>query len=283
MAFDLERYKRTAGRLDDDVDYDAFRARPLAPDVLRCVRYMHDVEFHTGCYLRNLLNTKAHHDPDITTFLAMWNFEELWHGEALARVLNAHGEPAGAARVAPMRRRLGWRVTASPLAWMAFSAATPHFLAVHMTFGAINEWTTQAGYARLVALSDHDVLAELLRRIMRQEGLHIDFYATEARARLQSAAAQRTTRRVARALWSPVGAKVMPHGETRHLISTLFGGPGGFAAVARIDRRIDGLPGLAGLGLAARAARRYGAGEQQRRETRARLSPTGRRQSAPAL
>jgi hypothetical protein len=259
MAFDLDRYKRIAGRIDDDVDYEAFRDQPLTPAVLRCVRYMHDVEFHTGCYLRNLLNTKAHNDPDITTFLAMWNFEELWHGEALARVLVAHGEPAGAARVAPMRGRLGWRITASPLVWMAFSAATPHFLAVHMTFGAINEWTTQAGYARLVALANHDVLGELLRRVMRQEGLHIDFYATEARARLESPAAQRTTRRMLRAGWRPVGAKVMPEAETRHLIGTLFGGPAGAPAVARIDRRVDGLPGLAGLGLAARAARRYAA------------------------
>ena len=34
---------------------------------------------------------------------------------------------------------------------MGFSAATKHFLAVHMTFGVINEWTTQGGYSRLIA------------------------------------------------------------------------------------------------------------------------------------
>ena len=56
---------------------------------------MHDIEIHTSCYLRNLLNTKAHHDPDITKFMTMWNFEELWHGEAIAEVLRAHDEPAG--------------------------------------------------------------------------------------------------------------------------------------------------------------------------------------------
>lgn len=58
---------------------------------------MHDVEHHTSCYLRNLLNTRAHHDPDVTTFLTLWNFEEHWHGEALGRVLAAHGEAAGSA------------------------------------------------------------------------------------------------------------------------------------------------------------------------------------------
>lgn len=63
MSFDLSTYKRTADRLDiEDIDLDAFRERPLAPEHLRCLRYMHDVENHTSCYLRNLLNTRAHHD-----------------------------------------------------------------------------------------------------------------------------------------------------------------------------------------------------------------------------
>lgn len=251
VAFDLDTYKRITGPLDtDDIDFDAFRDQPLSAEHLRCLRYMHDVELHTSCYLRNLLNTRAHHDPEITTFLTLWNFEEYWHGEALAAVLDAHGEPAGAPRVGAMRRRLGWRITASPLVWMAFSAMTPHFLAVHMTFGAINEWTTQGGYARLVQTADHPVLSELLRRIMRQEGRHIDFYQQTAVERLEgSPAAQRATRRALRRLWSPVGASVMPEEESRHLVRTLFGGGEGRAVADRIDRRIDRLPGLAGLGL----------------------------------
>jgi hypothetical protein len=85
MGFDLEDYKRITGRLDlDGIDFDVFHDEPLAPEHLRVVRYMHDVEHHTSCYLRNLLNTKAHHDPDITAFLTMWSFEEHWHGEALS-------------------------------------------------------------------------------------------------------------------------------------------------------------------------------------------------------
>jgi hypothetical protein len=260
VSFDLATYTRTADRLDvDGIDFDAFRDQPLAPDHLRCLRYMHDVESHTSCYLRNLLNTRAHHDPEITAFLTLWNHEEFWHGEALGRVLAAHDEPGGAARVATMRRRLGWRISASPVLWMAFSAATRHFLAVHMTFGVVNEWTTQAGYVRLAAESQHPVLSDLLRRIMRQEGTHIAFYRSQAFERLEaSTAAQRTTRRAVRALWSPVGASVMPEEETRHLVGTLFAGPEGAAAAERIDRRVDGLPGLAGLGLMAGALRRYG-------------------------
>jgi rubrerythrin len=220
---------------------------------------MHDVELHTTCYLRNLLNTKAHHDPEVTTFLTMWGFEEYWHGEAIGRVLEAHGEPGGDARVAAMRQRLGWKLTASPLVWMAFSAATKHFLAVHMTFGAINEWTTQGGYARLIAEAEHPTLTDLLRRIMKQEGRHIDYYRSQAHDRLETSdGARRTTRRMVRRLWEPVGAQVMPLEETQHLVRTLFGGPDGRAVADRIDRRIDALPGLEGLGLMAGALLTYG-------------------------
>jgi hypothetical protein len=260
VAFDLETYKRITGPLDtEDIDFDAFRDQPLAPDHLRCLQYMHDVEQHTSCYLRNLLNTKAHHDPEITTFLTLWNHEEYWHGEALARVLDAHGAHGGPPRVAAMRRRLGWRITGSPVIWMAFSAATKHFLAVHMTFGAINEWTTQGGYARLIQVSDHPVLTELLRRIMRQEGRHIDFYRQTALQHLEAPAAQRTTRRMIKALWSPVGASVMPEEDTTHVVRTLFGGDEGRAVAERIDRRVDQLPGLDGLGLMRESLARYAA------------------------
>ena len=258
MAFDLETYKRVTGRLEyDDLDLTAFREQPLEERHLRCVRYMHDVEEHTSCYLRNLLNTRAHLDPEITTFLTMWNFEELWHGAALGDVLTAHGEPGTTPRVTAMRRRLARRLTGSPVLWMAFSSVTTHFLAVHMTFGVVNEWTTQAAYARLAAECDHPVLADLLRRIMRQEGRHIDFYLTQARQWLEPPAAQRTTRAMLRTVWSPVGSSVMPREETAHLARTLFSGADGRGMLERIDRRVDTLPGLEGLDLLSRAFARY--------------------------
>ena len=126
--------------------------------------------------------------------------------------------------------------------------------AVHMTWGAINEWTTQAGYARLAQRCDHPVLAEMLRRIMRQEGRHIDFYAAQASKRLAgNRRAQWLTRQALTRFWAPVGSDVMPEPEVRHLISFLFGGDDGAAMTARIDRRIDTLPGLAGLRLVATA------------------------------
>ena len=242
--------RRSARLRVDDIDFGAFADRPLDPATLRCVRYMHDVEGHTACYLRDLLVTRAHRDPEITAFLACWCYEEHWHGEALAAVLRAHGQRAGADRLDAVRRRLPRRDALRPVAFTLASAVTRHIVAVHMTWGAVNEWTTQAGYARLAAKAGHPVLSELLGRVMRQEGRHIDFYALSARRRLaDSGAARRLTRTALRRWWAPVGSGLMPGDEVRFLVDHLFGDDEGRAAARRIDRLVGRLPGLEGLQL----------------------------------
>jgi hypothetical protein len=265
MEFDIEAYKRRTDRLRwEDLDLGRFAVDRLEAGALRCVRFMHDVEFHTVCYLRDLLVSPAHSDPEITSFLSFWVFEEFWHGEALAAVLEAHGEPAGEARVGPMRRQLGWGQRLRPLTMMAGAAlAGNDFVAVHMAWGAINEWTTQAGYSRLVRRAGHPTLSELLKRIMRQEGRHIDFYASQAERRLAAShRARRLTRFALRRFWTPVGSGVMPAEETAHLARYLMSGEEGLAAARRIDRRVDRLPGLAGLSLLERSIRSLGAGDR---------------------
>lgn len=236
MAFDPATYKRITGRLDlDGIDFDAFRDEPLAPEHLRCLRYMHDVERHTTCYLRNLLNTKAHHDPEITSFLTMWGFEEYWHGEALGRVLEAHDEPGGDAA----------RGGHAPAAGVED----------HRQPGAVDG-----------VLGRHQALPGRAHDLWRHQ--RVDHpgrlfpphrYRTQAHERLEaSAGAQRTTRFMVRKLWEPVGAQVMPLSETEHLVGTLFGDADGRVVSDRVDRRIDALPGVGGLGLMQGALTKYG-------------------------
>ncbi|MEY2416384.1 MAG: hypothetical protein QOH53_1718 [Ilumatobacteraceae bacterium] len=257
MQLTIEKYTQMVAPLEvRDLDLaNAFCTHRLGVDVLRCLRYMHDIELHTICYLRDLLVTSAHRDPEITTFLTFWSFEEYWHGEAIATVLSAHGEPSGATRVRELRRTRRVAEATKPFTHgLASLLVGPSVTAVHMTWGAINEWTTQAGYARLAQRCDHPVLQEMLRRIMKQEGRHIDFYSAQASKRLgDSRRAQWLTRQALTRFWAPVGSDVMPEPEVRHLISYLFGGEDGAAMAARIDRRIDTLPGLSGLELVAKA------------------------------
>ena len=105
MKLTIEDLKTRTERVQvDDVDFDVFRDDPLDPDALRCLRYMHDVEHNTIVYLRDVLVTDAHLDHEITSFLTFWAFEEYFHGEAIGRVLEAHGEPGSDQRV-PQKRR----------------------------------------------------------------------------------------------------------------------------------------------------------------------------------
>jgi hypothetical protein len=256
MRTTIDSYKDRAGRLElDGIDVEAFADRPLSPSGLRCLRYMHDIEHHTVCYMRDLLLTPAHRDPDITAFLSCWVYEELFHGEALAMVLEAHGIPAGAPRVADLRERRKWKDAGGLALHLGASAlAGRTFIALHMSWGAVNEWTTQAAYARLAAREGHPVLSELMSRIMRQEGRHIDFYAAEATRRLAASRGARTLSRAALGrFWRPVGSGVMPEVEVAFLSDYLFSGPDGRAAARRIDRRVDRLPGLGDLHLVDRA------------------------------
>lgn len=261
MAFDLDAYAReTAPVQVDDIDFDEFRSRPLSRDTLRCLHYMADVETHTVCYLRDLLVTPSHQDPTITTFLTMWGYEEFWHGAVIDRILAVHDEDTGPGRVRRMRLSQGLRNVVTPISQcLAAALIGEDFIATHMTWGAINEWSTHAAYARLVAVEDHPTLTTVLRRIMHQETRHVAFYRTQAFERLQaSTRARRVTRLALRAFWAPVGSTVMPAGETRFLLQHLLGGNDGIRTVDMLDRKVDRLPGLEGLGLMHRAVSRFG-------------------------
>src|SRR5471030_2598815 len=137
MRTTIDSYKNRAGRLNlDGINFDDFKDQPLAPAALRTLRYMHDVEHHTVCYLRDLLLTPAHQDPEITSFLSCWVLEEMWHGDAIGQVLEAHGESAGAPRIAALRERHRRKEAVTTLSTLGSAAfAGRAFIAVHMAWG----------------------------------------------------------------------------------------------------------------------------------------------------
>jgi hypothetical protein len=251
MAISIEKFQEQGGRLKtDDIDFDEFRRTPLDPHVLRCLSYMHDIEYQTVLYTRELLLMPAWKDPQFTAFLTLWNYEEYWHGQALGRVLAAHDWPAHDVRLTAMRqfnkRYLFW----SPVIFWTLGHAVRRFPAVHMTWGAINEWTANAAYNRLGQSADHPVLTDLLGRIMRQEGRHAAYYASYARDLLEGdRRAQRVTKWFLEHEWAIVGSGDVPKIETSFAAAYLFGAGDGAQLVDKVEERIDALPGLAGLNL----------------------------------
>jgi len=243
-GFDLDAWVARSGALDvRGIDWNQVPRHPLPPAAVRTLRYMQDIESHTIVYLRALLATRAIDDPEVSTFLACWLYEETFHGIALARFLDAAGHPVA--------RRERPRGTESPAQWLEaratalLSRAWPDFCAVHMTWGAINELTTLTGYLRLRSVAGHPVLAELLERIMRDESRHFFFYYRQAETRLVRPGAARVARLLVDRFWAPVGSGVGRPGELELMAGYLFAGDEGRAAARKVDDTIRRLPGFA--------------------------------------
>jgi len=246
--FDLDRWVARSGALDlSDIDWDAVPAHPVAPEAVRVLRYMQDIESHTIVYVRQLLATRAIDDPEVATFLACWFHEETFHGLAFDRFLAAAGCPLGPRPTA--RSDVGLVTRLEELAMGFVSRAWPDFVAVHMTWGAINELTTLTGYRRLSAVAGHPVLTELLARIIRDESRHFFFYYKQAERRLGDPRVARVVRFIIERFWAPVGSGVQPAAELRFLAATLLGGSEGRAAARKVDDTIRRLPGMEGVPL----------------------------------
>jgi hypothetical protein len=240
-------------------------------------------------------------DPILTAFLACWNYEELWHGENLGRLLNLYGiEFDSQSRIADLRANLGLKNGFGILATMAGSWLLKDFTAVYLSIGAINELSTLTGYGALIRKSRHPVLKDLLSRIIKDERRHFAFYYNSARDWLSdSVRAQRVDRWMLDRVWHPVGQGVKSQEEVDALGIYLFDDEQGEEDLIELDQKIGKLPGLAGIKLVSRAL--YSARERVRRNPRwawrlienetwaikpPKRSPigqlTGRRESPPA-
>jgi hypothetical protein len=122
------------------------------------------------------------------------------------------------------------------------------FVAVHMAWGAANEWSAIQAYNRMADIEEDPVLAELLKRIAKQEARHVAFYTSQARDRLaKSKKAQVLARLALSNFWQPVGSSIMERSEVVHVMNHLMSGPDGRKAAHKIDSAISGLPGMEGL------------------------------------
>ena len=267
VEFDIDRYLRNSKRLDlTHLDWADIPNHPLTDGDVMCLHYMMDIETHTVIYLRDLLATRAAHDPYVTGFLSCWVYEELWHGEAFSDFLRAYGlevpaepklpdgstpMPTRPNRVRQFREQMGVGHKLFLLPTLFASMVMRDFVALHMTWGAINELTTLTGYHQLMRRSDHPVLHQMLHRIIQDERRHFAFYRAQAKARLEdNPRAQRLVRRGLQAFWTPVGAGVKSEEEVDALAIYLFGdSPEGRAGAREIDATIAEIPGLGGLSL----------------------------------
>ncbi|MBC7796064.1 MAG: acyl-ACP desaturase [Pyrinomonadaceae bacterium] len=236
----------------DNLPWDEVRNCPISAKLIPVLVYMRDVETLTEIYHQQLLRTPTGKDPIIGKFMERWGTEELVHGELLNRFLSEVGIDisdnwlAETKQAIPFSYKFNTRITT-----MLTNCVGKNFTAAHMAYGAINELSTLQGYRRLIQIAKHPVLTQILKAIMREESIHVQFYWNVAKIELENSKFSRQiTRFIIKNFWVPVGQGAKPVKDANYTISTLFGGEGGAEFVNKhVSRRIQDLPGLHGINI----------------------------------
>lgn len=256
--FSVRGFTRSAhGSHRSWLNLEAYGADPLDSATLQVIDLFSRLERSALHYLRSVLVTPTHADARVTAFLVTWAYEKYWLADALELVVGANPatpgvveDPGPAARL-----RRSWHALAERVEPIRESVVAnligEDVIAVHMITAALDEWIMQTGYQRLAESSQHEELRSTLTRLLGVKHRHSAFFAAQARDRLAGAPrAQALARRRLRRTALPLGSRDEPGA----LMARLFGEVLGVADIAALDRRLDEYPGLAGLGLTARAA-----------------------------
>ncbi len=245
LHFDVDPYVRLSKKVDiSDLDLTQASRYPITDEEIRALTYMTDIESHTIVYLRAILNTCAVEDPQTTAFLSCWAYEEFFHGRTLRQFLNAVGVPISAARIAEVQKATSFFEWLKELGSSVLCRFSSHFHAAYLTYGAISELSTLEGYGVLASKTKNPILAEIVRRLAKDERRHFSFYYNKARLQLRAQNAQRLTSFIIRHFWLPVGGGVKPDSEVDWILSFILGDLQGAQIAHRIDATIAKLPGL---------------------------------------
>jgi rubrerythrin len=244
-GFDLERYLRNSKKVDiSDLDLAEAAKYPLTAEEIRSLTYMMDIESHTIVYLRSILSTCAIEDPDTTAFLSCWAYEEHFHGRTIGQFLTACGIEHSRDRIAEVQRATSYKEWLKDMGASLICQLSRHFHGAYLTYGAISELSTLEGYGVIARRTQNPILAEIMRRLAKDERRHFSFYYNKAKSQLQNRNAQRLTTFIIKHFWLPVGGGVKPNGEVEWILSFILGDSRGAQIAARIDQTIAKLPGL---------------------------------------
>jgi len=244
VAFDLDKFLAISRPLDlSGIAVDDAGQYPVSAGEVRVLRYMQDTELYTVHYMKALMETCALADEEARAFLVNWGYEECYHGRALARFLRVTGHEPSRKSIDEFAKPRRFREVLQDAGGRILSQISHDFLAVHMTWGAINELTAVHAYASMAEQTKNPILAQILRLIIKDERRHFAFYYQQARRRLGPRAAQRMVKVALRLLWEPVGGTMNP--EDRDFVSAyLFGDAAGPGRLDDIDRTIARLPSM---------------------------------------
>ena len=235
----------------EDLDWEAARKIGLTKQEIDSLAYFADVESQTVYYFLEVAKLEVVRDPELLTFLTMWNYEEYFHSHALTRLMTECGVAVDNPTDRSTKIRAGARFKArfEDLTQTLIDKLMPKtFVALWMFWGSLQECLTTQAYEELAKTTENPVLAELCRRIAKQERRHFAYYFNQARDKLEGQSwAQKFTRWIAKKFYAPVGGGVKTDEEGARLVAQLFPGDKIFEVMSYIEKRMAQLPGMEGL------------------------------------
>lgn len=249
---DIAQHIAVSDRVEiEDLDWELARKHGLTEREIESLRFFADIESQTVYYFLEVAKLQVARDPELLTFLTMWNYEEYFHSHAITRLMQECGVHIESATERSTKVRAGARFKAKfeDFAQTMIARTMPkRFVALWMFWGALQECLTMQAYEEMIRQTNNPVLAELFRRIAKQERRHFAYYFNQARERLKdSPKNQRFCRLIARYFYAPVGSGVKTDAESAELVARLFPNDRIIEVMSYIERRMAQLPGMAGL------------------------------------
>src|SRR3954452_9677360 len=85
---DIAQHIAVSGRVDiEDLDWDLARKHGLSDHEVESLKFFADIESQTVYYFLEVAKLEVARDPELLTFLTMWNYEEYFHSHAITRLL----------------------------------------------------------------------------------------------------------------------------------------------------------------------------------------------------
>ena len=149
-----------------EIPWSEVSKHPLSKDVAQTIVYMRDVESFTPGFAKGAMGTPSGKDRYISRFMEdRWLPEELTHADLLDRFLQEAGLPTDGKYYENLQNNLpGAYQLRTACRNMVANALGENFLPIHMAYGAVQEYSTLAGYQRLSELAGHPVLTHILDR-----------------------------------------------------------------------------------------------------------------------
>src|ERR1043165_9598462 len=150
---DIQQHVAVSERINiEDLDWDLARKHGLTEREVENLKFFADIESQTVYYFLEVAKLQVARDPELLTFLTMWNYEEYFHSYALTRLLTECGVDVESATARSTKIRAGARFKArfEDFAQTLIAKLMPRtFVALWMFWGSLQECLTTQAYEEL--------------------------------------------------------------------------------------------------------------------------------------